>query len=410
MGSIRGAFSGFAVLGLLAFPVRAELKPIPLQSKINSVQPMTGLVLWESSGNADTDAVQLEFSYLRYSDVVRTDGKYDWSAVDQKLNAIASRSHQAILRFWDTYPGQTSGVPDSIKALAGYRERTALSENRETGFPDWSHPGYHQFLLDFFEQFAARYDQDPRLAFLQVGFGLWSEYHVYDPGEQLGVNFPSKAFQSQFLQHLAKTFAHTPWMISQDAHVASRTPFAAEPALLDLKFGIFDDSFHLAWSPGYNLGGWEFFGRDRFLRAPAGGEILFPDKTRSDLVADQWPHQAREFGVSFLISEQWLQWIDLDQIRDLGKAAGYRFRVIEFLAGPGESQVRIKNVGTAPIYHDAFVAVNGIRSPDSLKFLGPDETRTFVVAAGGKRPALTIVSDRLVPGQTIQFEANLPAE
>ena len=34
-------------------------------------------------------------------------------------------------------------------------------------------------------ELTARYDADPRLAFLQVGFGLWAEDHVYDPGERL---------------------------------------------------------------------------------------------------------------------------------------------------------------------------------------------------------------------------------
>ena len=37
--------------------------------------------------------------------------------------------------------------------------------------------------IDTPEEFAARYDDDPRIAFLQVGFGLWGEYHIYDPGE-----------------------------------------------------------------------------------------------------------------------------------------------------------------------------------------------------------------------------------
>src|SRR5579871_3241368 len=73
-------------------PVSADdFRPVPLHGRITGVQPMTGLVMWESSENCRGDAVQLEFSYLRYDDVVRKKGQYDWSAVERKLRAIAGR-------------------------------------------------------------------------------------------------------------------------------------------------------------------------------------------------------------------------------------------------------------------------------------------------------------------------------
>ena len=63
----------------------------------------------------------------------------------------------------------------------------------------------------------------------------------------------------------------------------------------------------------------------------------------------------------------------------------------------------------APIYHDAHLAVNDIRAERSLKGLLPGESRTDEIASGGASPKLTIACDRLVPGQTIEFEANLHA-
>ena len=169
----------------------SEFHPIPLQSRITNVQPMTGIVMWQDSRNSHTDAIQLEYAYMRYSDVVKEMGTYDWSVVEHMLDAVAARKHQAILRFWDTYPGRPTSVPAYIKALPDYREITAKSENRDTGFPDWSHPEYQRFVLEFYETFAQQYDRDPRLA---------------------------------------NVFKETPWMISQDAHVAKRTPFASQPA------------------------------------------------------------------------------------------------------------------------------------------------------------------------------------
>ena len=118
--------------------------PVALQSRITGVQPMTGIVMWEDSENSHTDAIALEYSYLRYDDVVKAKGEYDWSVVERKLDSIAGRKHQAVLRFYETWPGRQTTVPEHIKALPDYEETQAVSERRETGFPDWSHPEYQR--------------------------------------------------------------------------------------------------------------------------------------------------------------------------------------------------------------------------------------------------------------------------
>jgi hypothetical protein len=384
-----------------------EFQSIPLQSQISGVQPMTGIVLWEELDQKDTDAIQMEYSYMRYNDIVKEKGVYDWSAVEQKLNSAASRSHQMILRFWDTYPGHESSVPDYIKALPDYTNIVAKSEGRDTGFPDWSHPEYQGFILEFFQEFAEKYDKDPRLAFLQVGFGLWSEYHIYQPGEIPGTNFPSFDFQAKYIEHLDTVFNKTHWMISQDAQDATNTPFASRPKLLKRKFGIFDDSFHLAWEPGYNYDGWKFFGLERYKKSPMGGEILFPKKEQSEFVDTSWAKQSRNFGITFMICEQWLRWISMDRVRQHSMACGYKFKVCDFKTSKNKSVVSVTNTGVAPIYYDAYITINGIRSLESLKFLQPGDTLQYQVQSGGKSPALTIESDRLVPGQKIEYEANL---
>jgi hypothetical protein len=344
---------------------------------------------------------------MRYNDVVKQKGIYDWTVVEEKLNSTANRSHQIILRFFDAYPGRESPVPDYIKALPDYEEIVTKSEGRDTGFPDWSHPEYKRFILEFYGKFAEKYDSDRRLAFLETGFGLWSEYHIYDPGEKLGKNFPSKDFQADFFKHLSKNFKKTPWMISQDAHDDTRTPFSSQPDLLNLKFGIFDDSFHRAWEPGYNLRGWEFFGLDRFKESPMGGEILFPNQERNDYVDSQWAKQARKFGITFMICEQWLRWITIDRLREHSMACGYKFKVTNFKSNNDASQITVENTGVAPIYYDAYMTVYGKRSSETLKFLQPGERRQFNVKSGGRNPELTIECDRLVPGQKIEFEADI---
>src|SRR5262249_38029074 len=158
-----------------------------------------------------------------------------------------------------------------------------------------SHPELKRFTLEFYEKLAERYDKDPRLAFLETGFGLWAEYHIYSGPMKLGKTFPDKKFQADFFQHLTKKFKHTPWMLSVHAADGARTPFGAEKELLKLPFGVFDDSLMHAKHKQVNEKNWNFFGRDRWKTAPAGGEFSFYKPNDQKLVlAKNGPN-----GVSF---------------------------------------------------------------------------------------------------------------
>lgn len=387
---------------------------VPLQSAITRVQPMTGIVFWEDSGRNKTDAIQLEFSYMRYSDVVSQRGAYQWSAVEKKLNAISRRGHQAILRFYFTYPGKQTAVPAYIKALPDYQETQAESENKPTGFPDWSHPELKRFVKEFHSRFAARYDRDPRLAFVQTGFGLWAEYHIYDGPLKLGDTFPDKAFQTEFLNHLGNSYDETPWSISVDAADKRVTPVAGNQVLLKLPFGLFDDSFLCKPHALENEPNWNALDRRRYRREPAGGEFNYYTERDQRLALDSnGPHgvsfeqAARAFHISYMIGNDQPLYQPMARIREAGLACGYKFRITAFFSNDEMARVTVLNTGVAPIYRDAFVAVNGVRATTSLKLLVPGKSATFDIPGGGAAPTLTIQSDHLVPGQSIDFEADL---
>jgi hypothetical protein len=406
-----------AIVLLLAAPVNCpadDLRPVALGSRVTNPQPMTGIVLWASNEKVETAPIQLEFSYLKYDQVVSDKGIYDWTPIDRLLAEVASRKHQAILRWHDTYVGQRTGVPQYIKSLDDYHETTAKSEGKRTGFPDWSHPELQSFVLDFFSEFARRYDSDPRLAFVQAGFGLWSEYHIYDGPMKLGRTFPSKEYQSKFARHLSREFRQTPWMLSVNA-AEEHAPFANDPKLLALKFGAFDDSFNHAQHKKWNEVNWGRIGLDRWKIAPCGGEFSFYEpKDQKEALSPTGPHgipfeqQAARYHVSFIIGDAQPRYQSRERLIEACLACGYRFRVTRFDASATRAQVTIQNTGIAPIYYDAFPAVNGERSEQSLKGLLPQESRTFEIAAGGSAPTLSIECDRLVPGQRIEFDASLP--
>jgi len=402
-------------LWLLVAPPQEDLQPRPLKSQVTHVQPLSGLVLWDDSEHAATDAVQLEFFYLTYAALVPKKGEIDWRPLEKRLDAIQARKHQAIVRFYDTYVGKPSGVPDYIRKLPGYHETNAPSEGKDTAFPDWSHSELVRFVPEFYAKLAERYDRDPRIAYLETGFGLWSEYHIYDGPMKLGGTFPSKAFQESFLRHLSRAFKSTPWLISIDAAAEDAAPFGEHRDLIDLPFGTFDDSFLCEQHAKENAPNWAYFGRDRWRRAPAGGEFSYYTKDdQKNALAPRGPHgvpfetAARDFHLTFIIASDQPEHQTMDRIRAAGLGCGYRFRVTEFRSGAGKSVLTLTNTGIAPLYHDAFVAVAGRRSGTSLKGLCPGERRSCEVA--GEGAGVTIESDRLVPGQRIEFDADLPGK
>ena len=144
---------------------------VPLQAQIQGVQPMTGIVIWSDSAGSHNESYALEYSYMRYSDICKQKDVYDWAPVEKLLSQAAARGHQTVLRFYYTYVGKQCAVPDYIKALPDYEETKGKSEGRTTYFPDWRNDELKRFHLDFYRRFSEKFDTDPRLAFLETGFG-----------------------------------------------------------------------------------------------------------------------------------------------------------------------------------------------------------------------------------------------
>jgi len=275
---------------------------------------MTGIVLWSTGHNSSllktaSEYVQLEYAYLDPAKTVIGENNYDWSSLEATLNAVSGRGKQMVLRFAYAFPGQATNVPNYIKSLPGYNETSGITEGLRTYFPDWSNAALKKAHIDLYTAFAARYDNDPRIAFLQIGFGLWSEYHIYQPGVQLGVNFPSKAFQTEFINHVDTVFDTLQWSVSIDAGVQSVSAFQSGSSLMNLDFGVFDDSFMHENHGDYNQSMWNHFNYpQRYKKSVQGGEfsyyttfdqqnVLNPAGIHGRTFADQ----SAKFHISYMI-------------------------------------------------------------------------------------------------------------
>lgn len=391
---------------------------IPLQSKVENVQPMTGIVLWTTNGRCTTfkNNIQLEFAYMLYNDVCKGKDIYDWTPMDNLLEQVASRGHQLVVRFRYTYVGKQCSVPDYIKEWPGYEETVAKSEGRDTYFPDWRCEELQRFHLDFHRRFAERYDNDPRLAFVQTGFGLWAEYHIYDGPRVIGKTFPSKEFQATFFKEMDRYFKNTTWSISIDAADGFYSPLKAQPELLDIRFGNFDDSFMHETHNQYNRTCWLFFGEDRYKTAPCGGEFSYYSDYDQRHCLDKegmygriFEDEVAKYHMTYINGNDQPGYQSIDRIKEASMSMGYKFEIKDFRVKGNEAAVLISNVGVAPIYRDAYVAVGDARGEYSLKDLMPGEETWIHVKGEGisSRSVPEIVCDHLVEGQKIEYEADV---
>ena len=102
-----------------------------------------------------------------------------------------------------------------------------------------------------------------------------------------------------------------------------------------------------------------------------------------------------------------------ERVYEASSYAGYKFEITGYAVNKVSAAVRVKNIGIAPLYHNAYITVNGVRSEKSLKGLLPDKEATFTVAGiqigDSESPEVSITSDKLLKGATIPYKANLSA-
>lgn len=416
-------------------------RKVALESTLTGVEPFKGIVFWPGNSRAQqwNRSFALEFSYCLPCRVVtgKENGQiqYDWTWFENILNDIQSRGHKAIVRFRYEYPSSkdvdgvrgTTAVPQYIKDMEGYEETYAANPGGDgpTYYADWRSEELKWFTKQFYVDLAARYDNDPRIAYVQVGFGHWSEYHIYGSQYNFGVNFPTKEYQREFLHHMAEnTFKVTPWSTSID--IAQSHGPGAEAEIKTLPFGLFDDSFmhknhEIGSNDGYNEQLWKSTGglAERWKTQPCGGEISYYDskdqreflRPETGIYGISWEQASAKYHISYIIGNDCVNgnYGTAERVKEASQHAGYQFTIRLFAVTANEARVWVKNTGVAPCYFDVFPTVQNIRSEESLKYLLPGETRMCVIK-GVKlgetdAPELTITGDKLYENETVPYLA-----
>ncbi|GAA3226366.1 hypothetical protein [Actinocorallia longicatena] len=325
--------------------------------------PLEGFIPY--AGSYSTFPHSMEWFYLPVNAVMTGPDSFDWTALEEQLDAIAGRGHQAAFRFYLDYPGKPSGVPGYLldQGLVTHPYDDFGNDGRSVS-PDYDDPRLAAALDRFIAALGARYDGDPRAGFVQLGLlGFWGEWHTWphngDPGTENW--FASQAAQVRVLKAFDDAFDATRLMV--------RYPSTDNKAL---DIGYHDDSFAYSTLPGP---GWHFMDlmeqagtTGKWLDAPVGGELrpelqgcLF--NAPSDCVTDgdgDFAGSVARTHASWLLDHYAFApghtGAAYAEALTAAKSLGYRLRVTAVRTGHRggdlDVAIRIQDDGVAPFYYD----------------------------------------------------------
>lgn len=364
--------------------VQLTYQPAPVDN------PLKGLVPYQADVRSRFPH-SLEFNYIPYSALVKNYDDYDWQPLEQLLDDVASRGHQAVIRIFLEYPNKSGIIPPFL-INSGLKVHRYLNTNTQpfppaqVETPDYEDTNLRKSLKNFIAAFGKKYDGDPRLGFITAGLlGTWGEWHTY-PREEL---FASKTVQDEVLSAYEEAFKTTPVLLRYPAgkNDEQKAPNA------NRNFGYHDDSF--AWATlhtGKQDEEWFFLtalkeagksAEEKWQTYPIGGEIrpeawgiVFDEQPGNPQVQD-FQRCVQETHVSWLMDSgmfQKKQSADriqraIDQVRQMGyefhiplatlQVAPWNSRSSNSRAANSKTsnshmlkiEVKVENRGVAPFYY-----------------------------------------------------------
>lgn len=195
------------LIGLLFVPAeivvkRMETSPASItQQQYRTFKPQisTGVIINPGKGwvlygmPSDHTASTMAYAsvgYMRYdwSSIEPAEGVYNWSAIDNALNAWKAHGKQfafgvmnANSSDWDIpYITPQWVFADGAAYILSHTFDNVSGKTGIEYVPVWSDPIFQQKVKGFLTALAQRYDNNPSIAYIDVrSYGNWGEQHVY---------------------------------------------------------------------------------------------------------------------------------------------------------------------------------------------------------------------------------------
>jgi hypothetical protein len=339
-----------------------QTREIPFSAP-DIVNPLRGLYRWQNQEYAPQPRPAYD-SYERYAwhDLEPRRGQYDFSMIERDLDAAQRSGRKHALRIRAMIHGQGPVVPDDLVDQMG---RGWWSHG--TYVPDWNDPDFLDRMGRLIAELGRRYNGDPRIAWVDVGFyGNWGEWHTWPltyPARNGAVDM-STANKRQIVDRMATAFPDTQLIMGSEDEATLVYALRKYPTMGwrrdSLGSWIFDEN-----STFRNLrrssADWELV-MERWQAAPIISEFISPNDQRDPDVYRLAQQQAKDYHVSLVSNGNTLAWERLSgtgrtALLQLGKSVGYRLVLDELAMSqglhPGGSfrvTSRWINRGNAPVY------------------------------------------------------------
>ena len=180
-----------------------------------------------SLNNKAWDLVTYGSGYQQWNKLNPEKGVYDWSELEELLDALTAHNMGYALRVFPYSPSfiRDNSTPEenydwtpkyvyeegAKKITARYKDNNATA-----AVPVWDDPVYLNYAKEFATALAAKYDGDPRIEYIDVrSFGEWGEWHVSNLD---GSQMPSVEIQKDMLKHYASVFKKSLLVLPSDGY------------------------------------------------------------------------------------------------------------------------------------------------------------------------------------------------
>lgn len=180
-----------------------------------------------SLNNGAWNLVTYGSGYQQWNKLNPAKGVYDWSGLEELLDALTAHNMGYALRVFPYSPSfiRDNSTPEenydwtpkyvyeegAKKITARYKEN-----NANAAVPVWDDSVYLHYAKEFATALAAKYDGDPRIEYIDVrSFGEWGEWHVSNLD---GSHMPSVEIQKDMLKHYASVFKKSLLVLPSDGY------------------------------------------------------------------------------------------------------------------------------------------------------------------------------------------------
>ncbi len=151
------------------------VRPRPADGPLDN--PLKGWCPYTNAGTIH-QPYSMVFQYISWRELEPVEGDFRFDEWEASWNSEGAKDKHVIFRVYVDYPSMPSGLPDWLRK-AGVKE-SAYEDYGGGKSPDYNDPRMIAGMERLIAALGKRYNNNPRVAFIQLGLlGFWGEWHTY---------------------------------------------------------------------------------------------------------------------------------------------------------------------------------------------------------------------------------------